>query len=839
MNDVATGAATGRRDVRRRTLWAIWILVLVFVIAVLGAAETLVIRERGDALEATEADAMRFIGGAEAALNRVLIGVDLLLADMGEMLADRAETDSSLNAEKAQRLLVALEKRDMLLHDIVIVDAGGRVLAAARPETLRLGVPLPADYVRQTLAQASPQLAISAPVRNFVTAEQAVFLGRPVRLPSGQRALVVAEVTLPVVATLLTVSADLPGLTVSLERSDGQLLLSVPPSETRIGPLPRPALNTAVLDGKPHRMPGRIDGAPAIVVARPTLYQSVVVAASVQIDAALAVWRHDRATLFGVAGAFVFMILLCGGLAHRQISRLASARSEIERAKDTLDQALASMSDGLLLCDANDLVVAWNARYVETFPWLRDVIGVGVPFERFIEVAARAVVPDDRDEAQREAWRVMRMSLHTSGSTTYDQELPDGRVIHVTERRTPDGGVISVSRDVTANERELEQAKTAAEAANVAKSQFLAAMSHEIRTPLNGVLGMNRLMLKTPLTQQQRDYAMTIRASGKSLLAIINDVLDLSRIEAGQMELEVADFDAQTLIEEVVASLSPRAQEKGIELTARFEDDLPAALRGDPSRLRQVLFNLIGNAVKFTEHGGVTVQTSHAAIGPDRVELRIAVRDTGIGIDAPTLPKLFERFTQADSSMARRFGGSGLGLALSRDIVTLMGGRISVETAAGVGSTFQVVVPLALGAPALRDADDTFAAIPADMAGLHVLVAEDNEVNQLVISATLEQLGHSCDIVADGRAAVQRVASSHFDLVLMDIQMPELDGVAAARAIRRLAGAAARVPIVALTANAMAQDREVYLAAGMDDYVSKPISARQLAKVIARVTHSH
>ena len=829
----------GRRGVRRRSLWAIWIVALAFVVAVLAAAQTLVARERSEAIAASEAQAIGFVGGAEASMNRALIGVDLLLADMGRLLSERADADGSINPQQTQRLLDGLENRNLLLRDIAIVDASGRVLAAARPETPRLGVPMPAGFARQILDQTPPQLSISAPVLNFVTTEPAVFLGRPVRLPSGERAVVVAEVPLPVVATLLTVGENVPGLVLSLERSDGQLLVSVPPSEARTAPVLRAPLAAASLDGQPHRMAGRIDGTPAIVVARPTLYHSVVIVANVQVEAALARWRRDQASTFGVTGAFVCMIMLCAVLVHRQISRQGSARLEIERARDTLEQALASMSDGFLLCDADDRVVAWNARYVETFPWLRDVVGVGVPFERFVDVAARAVVADDRGEAQREAWRAMRMARHRSANVVADQEMPDGRVIHVTERRTPDGGIVSVSRDVTAHERELEQAKNAAEAANVAKSQFLASMSHEIRTPLNGVLGMNRLLLATPLTPQQRDYAMTIRASGKSLLVIINDILDLSRIEAGHMELEVADFEARTLIEEVVASLVPRAQEKGITLTARFEDGLPVALRGDPSRLRQVLFNLIGNAVKFTERGGVTVQTSHATTGLDQVELQIAVRDTGIGIDAQALPRLFERFTQADSSTARRYGGSGLGLALSRDIVTLMGGRISVQTDAGIGSTFHVLVPLSLGEEAQIEADDTFAAVPADMAGLHVLVAEDNEVNQIIISAMLKQLGHSCEIVADGRAAVRQVEASRFDLVLMDIQMPELDGVAAAREIRQLGGAAGRVPIVALTANAMAQDREAYLAAGMDDYLSKPVSSRQLLQVIARVTQRH
>jgi signal transduction histidine kinase len=835
-------AAAAPAGARRGTLLAIWAVALAFLFAVLWAAQTLVERDRVDTLAESTMRAESFVANTEASMNRTLIGIDLLLADMQVLLSSattmKESPDAALDPDKAGRLLRGLTDRSLLLRDIVVLDTQGRPLAAARPQTIRLGTKLPEGFVQQVLTQNSPQLAISAPVRNFVTDELAVFLGRPLQLPSGQKALVVAELPLSVLSTLLTQTDDIPGLTVTLERADGQLLASLPPNDARIGTTLASPLPESMLDSKPHALPGRLDGADATVVGCPTLYRAIEIVASVQTEAALARWRNDRGTVFGVAWAFVLMILLCAALTHRQIAKLGTARAEIMRSKITLEQALASMVDGFVLCDADDCIVAWNERYLEIFPWLREVIAVGVPFSRFVDIAAKAVVPDDRHTAQRDAWRVMRMSLHKSGSAMYDQELTDGRVVQVTERRTPDGGVVSVSRDVTANERELKQAKVAADAANVAKSQFLAAMSHEIRTPLNGVLGMNSLLLKTTLTPQQRQYAMTIRSSGKSLLAIISDILDLSRIEAGRMELDLADFDPKVLIEEAVSALWPRAREKDIALTTSFAPDLPLALHGDAMRLRQVLFNLVGNAVKFTERGGVTVTTAHTIVGEGRVQLQIVVRDTGIGIDAETLPRLFERFTQADSSTARRYGGSGLGLALSRDLVTLMKGQIAVESDAGVGSTFRIFVPLEIGDPTRYDPDDSLAAPLSDMAGLHVLVAEDNEVNQLVIAATLKQLGHSCDIVDNGRAAVQRVAAAAvpYDLVLMDIQMPELDGVQAARAIRQLGGAAARVPIVALTANAMIEERDAYLAAGMDDYVSKPISSTQLTKVIARVT---
>ena len=821
---------------RRRVFVAIWGIVAVFVLAAAAAAIGLVRRTEREALRDSEDRALRFVSGAEAALNRTLIGIDVLLADMGAVLAPAVASDGSFDHATADRLLRGVIRRNLLLRDMVVIEPAGAVLAAARDETERLGVPLSERFRSETAAQLSPVLAISAPVLNFVTSERALYFARPLQLTADRRVLVVTEVPLPLITTILAQGAEIPGLVVTLERDDDELLASVPSFDARLGQRLASPLATEALSGKPTRAAGRLDGAPSILIARPALYRSVRISAGIPLDAALAEWRQDRNIIMSVAAAFVAMIIGAGGAAHWQLGRLAGARLEIAHAKAIMDRALASMADGFLLCDAQDRVVAWNERYLEMFPWLRSVIGVGVSFESFVDVAARALVPDDGDNAQREAWREMRLSLHRSGYGMYEQELKDGTVIHVIERRTPDGGVVSVFRDITAAERELARAKGAAEAANRAKSQFLATMSHEIRTPLSGMLGMNTLLLKTQLSDEQRGYARIIRSSGKALLTLINDILDLSKIEAGRVELTYVDFDPRRLLNEVAASIGTRAHEKGLALTVQFRTELPDVLLGDEARLRQVLSNLIGNAVKFTENGSVHVDVAHRTIDEQRIELSVSVRDTGIGIAPDVLPTLFTRFTQADGGIARRYGGSGLGLAISRELIELMGGRIAVETDAGRGSTFRIMLPLQrVQSTRLETPDTQFDAAPdISGGGLRVLVAEDNEVNQLIIRTMLTQLGHACDVVGDGSEAVDRVKQGGYDLVLMDIQMPLLDGIAATRQIRAMDGSAGHVPIVALTANAMVEERAAYLEAGMDDYISKPIDTKELIQAIAR-----
>jgi PAS domain S-box-containing protein len=381
-------------------------------------------------------------------------------------------------------------------------------------------------------------------------------------------------------------------------------------------------------------------------------------------------------------------------------------------------------------------------------------------------------------------------------------------------------------------ERSLVQAKEDAESATRAKSAFLATMSHEIRTPLNGVLGMAQAMSRDELAGAQRTRLDVIRQSGEALLAILNDVLDLSKIEAGKLQLEQAAFDISELTRNAHATFAATAQAKGIGFDLAVSPEAQGVYQGDPVRLRQILYNLISNALKFTDKGAVKV-----SVGRRRGRTVLEVVDTGVGIAADKLAGLFQKFEQADASTTRRYGGTGLGLAICRELTELMGGSIRADSRPGRGTTFTVELPLRKTArrpPSPRPRKRAAVRPPTPAGELRVLAAEDNSMNQLVLTTLLAQIGVEPVIVADGRQAVEAWAREPWDVILMDVQMPEMDGPTATSIIRarEAAEGRARTPIVALTANAMAHQVQEYRAAGMDDFVAKPIEARRLFEAV-------
>jgi len=566
------------------------------------------------------------------------------------------------------------------------------------------------------------------------------------------------------------------------------------------------------------------------------------------------------ASLVTLAVAFVVGTTVIGIVLDR---RFANLSTHLVSREAGIDAVLRTMADGVITFDERGVIESANPAAERMFgapagelagrrvdALIPTVFPGALPALALTEHIAGRSAPRRELEGHRMSGEPFPLELAVAEIPLAGRTLFSGVVRDITERLAGEASLREHVRQLEAARNALQEqaaqlavARDRAEAGARAKSEFLATMSHELRTPMNGVLGMAQLLLHTPLSDEQAARVHALRKSGEALLRIINDVLDFSRMEAGKLSIEARPFDLCQLLEDVRETLATAADVVGLALEVEVSPGCPRHVMGDEGRVRQVLFNLVGNAIKFTDRGRVLLR-AETSDAPGDAAIRLHVTDTGIGMSPETLARLFAPFTQGDGSATRRHGGSGLGLSISKGLVELMGGSLAVTSTVGQGTHFVVTLPLpaaAAPAPAPHDPVGANAAIAAGAAtrsgheprGVRVLVAEDNMINQVVAVSLLAHLGCTVDVAADGVEAVRRWSEGAFDLILMDCQMPEMDGYEATRRIRAAEAGEGRIPIIALTANAMREDRDACLEAGMDDHIAKPVTEESLLAAIA------
>lgn len=488
--------------------------------------------------------------------------------------------------------------------------------------------------------------------------------------------------------------------------------------------------------------------------------------------------------------------------------------------------SLENLADGVMALSPGGLIVSVNQSFLALYGFANRAMVLGRPYAELLRGVWKTTYQSALEHGALERALERLSENRRFAGIPFEIPLPGGRWVRVTEQHGADGVIYSTHVDISALKRQqavIGEARAAAERANQAKTTFLAMMSHEVRTPMHGIIGMTELLLEAGLDEQQRHYAEAVKSSAMSLLNILNDILDVSKLEIGKLTLEALEFRPAELIGDVAGLLRPGAGQGGLTLEVEIDPVLEGLFVGDPSRVRQVLLNLATNAVKFTQRGGVSIRASLIA----EARLRLEVADTGIGFDDRKLDQLFQAFEQAETSIARRFGGAGLGLTISKQLVELMGGTIGAQVRQEGGSVFWFEVPLAPPVPvaALRPPESPRArGVSAD-----ILLVEDNLTNQAVAKAILTAAGHRVTVAGDGATAVALALASRPDLVLMDIQLPDMDGFAVTAILRKALGKeGAAIPIVALTANAMAGYRDICLAHGLNDYLPKPFTKKAL-----------
>jgi len=557
-------------------------------------------------------------------------------------------------------------------------------------------------------------------------------------------------------------------------------------------------------------------------------------------DRFVAQHRRKDGTVFDVEVSAKFIPIDDGLIVgfQRDITEQKRAEESLWNERAYLRSLIDAASDLIYFKDRNSIYLGCN-KASEVFTGLSEQEQIGKSdFDFFDKEIAEQIVK--KDQKVLEGGVVIRVEEWVTSSTA-GRFLLDTVKAPIYGKEGQPIGLVGISRDITERKQaeiELLQAKAAAESANRTKSQFLASMSHEIRTPMNGIISIAQILEMTELTQEQKEYVDILKKSGNNLLKLISDILDLSRIEAGKVELEAEDFDLKDEITSTAHIFSLLAQGKGLEFSVLINPDVPLLLKGDAERLRQIITNLVGNAIKFTNKGSISLHISKDAEDEQHATLRFQVCDSGIGIGPDNIGRIFEAFRQADSSTSRKYGGTGLGLAISHYLVELMGGSVGVESVEGEGATFwfTAVLEKQTKAPDFIALEKVADASGVNDSIVHILLVEDDITNQFAISRLLPKFGYQVDVASDGSEGLKLLEENDYALVLMDCMMPVMNGYEATVAIRNQTSKVRNhaIPVIALTANAMREDRDNCLAAGMDDYICKPVEVALLLATLGK-----
>jgi signal transduction histidine kinase/DNA-binding response OmpR family regulator len=813
----------------------------------------LVSRARDAAITAASDTVQRIARAVEASLNRNLVSVDAMLAGLPPILAPLS-TDGTIDIALVNRVLRELNNQNFTFRDVLLVQPDGMPMASGLAVSRRRPLPPSLTSLFFDSGYRGGQVLIGGPFRNPATGEWALFMARRITLPQAGPLIAVAEVPVPVISTLLAVSGEGAGLRISLERDDGTLMASLPHDETLIGHklLPPSAERLAQPDGSEvFQSTSRFDGSHIISAVRPTLYPSLSLAASMQLNSALAGWERERTRAYLISAGFAALVMVIAAtliLALRQREKVEAERS---RWRATLENAVDSMTDGFVMWDANDRLVACNSRYKDFYRVSAPFITPGAHFDDIMrEGFKRGQYPQAGEDV--DAFLEEMRLWHRGENRPMERLLPDGRWVLITERATPGGGTVGIRTDITEIKRtidDLAAARDAAAAAGEAKSQFLARMSHELRTPLNSILGFAQVLLNDPrIAADQKEQLQTLHDAARHLLDLVNGLLDLSKIAAGRLEMRPAPTELRPLLERCITLMGPEIVRKEQHFHMDVRVGVPAAVMADPTRLRQLLLNLLSNAVKFTPSRGEI--WLRAIPLEDGKILRLEVQDSGPGVPPEQQHLLFQDFVQlAAPTTGNDVGtGTGLGLAIASQLAALMGGRIGCDSPLEGGALFWVELPLpeaelpwqntaAAIAPSVSEPAPAAQPLPLpppvrDLP-LRVLVVDDVAANRLVARAMLTSAGHHVTLVEDGSAALAAVEAGDFDLVLMDLQMPVMDGLEATRRIRQLPAPRSHLPIVAVTASVLPEQVDACRAAGMDAHLSKPIDRESLLRMVA------